>query len=136
LILKAISDNYVIYEIRFLFQFGMIYELRIISHFGDIYQPEIRDDFKWPPKLAASLDMVPSFIAKGLLKFWWTRPAINPEICTNCNRCVKSCPVEALSEGVDIPEFDYPECINCMCCMEMCPEKAAYLEKSLLYRLF
>lgn len=99
------------------------------------YQPKVRDDFKWPPNLASSLDMVPSFIAKGLMKFYWSRPAIDSNLCTNCNTCVKSCPVEALSEGVYIPEFDYPECINCMCCMEMCPEKAVHLEKSTLSRL-
>jgi uncharacterized protein (DUF362 family)/NAD-dependent dihydropyrimidine dehydrogenase PreA subunit len=99
------------------------------------YQPSVRDDFKWPPSIAGSLDMVPSFISKGLMRFWWTRPAIDSEICTKCNKCVKSCPVEALSFGASIPEFNYPECINCMCCMEMCPEKAVHLEKSLLSRL-
>ena len=99
------------------------------------YQPDIRNDFKWPPNMAGSLDMIPSFVAKGLMRFWWSRPAIDPEICTKCDRCVKSCPVEALSSGASIPEFNYPECINCMCCMEMCPEKAVHLEKSLLSRL-
>ena len=99
------------------------------------YQPDVIDDFKWPPNIASSLDMVPSFISKGLMKFWWSRPVIDPEVCTKCGKCVKNCPVEALSAGVKIPEFDYPECINCMCCMEMCPEKAVKLEKSMLSKL-
>jgi ferredoxin len=99
------------------------------------YQPNVIDDFKWPPNIASSLDMVPSFISKGLMRFWWSRPVIDPEVCTKCGKCVKNCPVEALSAGVKIPEFDYPECINCMCCMEMCPEKAVKLEKSMLSKL-
>ena len=99
------------------------------------YQPDVIDDFKWSPNIASSLDMVPSFISKGLMRFWWSRPVIDPEVCTKCGKCVKNCPVEALSAGVKIPEFDYPECINCMCCMEMCPEKAVKLEKSMLSKL-
>ncbi|MGZ7044271.1 MAG: DUF362 domain-containing protein, partial [Methanobacterium sp.] len=55
--------------------------------------------------------------------------------CTDCKTCVKSCPVEALTAGVNIPEFNYPECINCLCCIEMCPQKAVSLDKSLLARL-
>lgn len=99
-------------------------------------KPIVRNDFKWPPNLASSLDMIPSSIAKGLMKFYWSRPAIDKDFCTNCKTCVKSCPVEALSEGIYIPEFDYPECINCLCCMEMCPEKAVHIEKSILSKLF
>lgn len=99
------------------------------------YQPEIRDDFKWPPHMAAPINIVPGFITRRLMRFYWSRPAINPDRCTDCKICVKSCPVEALSTGIDIPEFNYPECINCMCCIEMCPEKAIHQEKRLLARL-
>ncbi|MGB9937489.1 MAG: DUF362 domain-containing protein [Methanobacterium sp.] len=83
------------------------------------HEPEVRDDFKWPPNISATLNMVPNFISKGLMKLYWSRPA-----------------VEALNAGVNIPEFNYSECINCLCCMEMCPEKAVYLDKSLLSKLF
>ncbi len=108
-------------------------DINKINILGD--QLEVRKDFKWPPQLSSSLDLVPSFMARGLMKFYWSRPKINPDICTNCKKCVKSCPVEALTAGVNIPEFNYSECINCLCCMEMCPEKAVHLEKSLLARL-
>lgn len=108
-----------------------INKIEIIGH-----NPEVMRDFKWPPNLASSLDMIPSSIARGLMKFYWSRPAIDSDLCTNCKTCVKSCPIEALSEGVYIPEFDYPECINCLCCMELCPEKAVHLEKSILSKLF
>ncbi len=70
------------------------------------------------------------------MKFYWARPSINPDKCTDCKTCIKSCPVDALRAGVNIPEFNYPECIKCMCCMEMCPEKAVEVEKSLINKLF
>jgi uncharacterized protein (DUF362 family)/Pyruvate/2-oxoacid:ferredoxin oxidoreductase delta subunit len=93
------------------------------------------DDFKWPPNISGSLDMIPAPIARGLMKLFWSRPAIDPKVCTNCKTCVKSCPVDALIENTPIPEFEYGECINCLCCMEMCPEKAVFEEKSRLSRL-
>ena len=107
-----------------------INEIEVLGH-----QPPAITDFKWPPGISSSMDMVPNFIVKGLMKFYWSRPAINPDLCTNCKSCVNSCPVEALTIGVNIPEFNYPECINCLCCIEMCPQKAVHLDKSFLARL-
>lgn len=98
------------------------------------YQPESRKDFKWPSNLTSS-DTLQGFIFGGLIRFYWSRPAINPDHCTNCRSCVNTCPVEALTAGVNIPEFNYKKCINCLCCIEMCPEKAIHLNKSLLARL-
>jgi uncharacterized protein (DUF362 family)/NAD-dependent dihydropyrimidine dehydrogenase PreA subunit len=98
------------------------------------YKPEVRKDFKWPSGFMSS-DLLRGFMFGGLMKLFWSRPAIKPDRCTNCRTCVKSCPVEALTAGVNIPEFKYPECITCLCCMEMCPEKAIYQDKSLLAKL-
>jgi uncharacterized protein (DUF362 family)/NAD-dependent dihydropyrimidine dehydrogenase PreA subunit len=103
-----------------------------INVLGDI--PEIKD-FKWPPNLSQTLDFIPGNLARGIMKYFWTRPTIDPEQCNKCGKCVESCPTEAMKCGVYIPEFDYEECINCLCCMEMCPQKAVILEKSLIYRL-
>ena len=100
-----------------------------------IGETPILEDFKWPPNISGSLDRVPPSIARGLMKMFWSRPAIDSQYCTNCKTCVKSCPVDALIENTPIPEFEYGECINCLCCMEMCPEKAVYEEKSPLSRL-
>jgi len=98
------------------------------------YVPQPRYDFKWPSSMA-STNMIPRFLLKRLMKFLWKRPAINKERCTNCKTCIKSCPVTALTSGLDIPEFNNSECINCLCCIEMCPEKAIYQDKSLLAKL-
>ncbi|MGJ7028213.1 MULTISPECIES: DUF362 domain-containing protein [Methanothermobacter] len=99
------------------------------------HEPERIEDFRWPSNIYYTLDLLPSGLARALMRLWWSRPAIDPDKCRNCNLCVESCPVDALSPGVIIPEFDYGECINCLCCMEVCPHAAFYQDKSLLYRL-
>jgi len=78
---------------------------------------ETIDDFKWHSVRIFPLDRIPSL-----------KPLIDPEICTGCSKCIKSCPMGALSAGTETPQFNYPECITCMCCGEMCPEKAIKLE--------
>ena len=107
-------------------------DLHKIEVLGDL---QIVDDFKWPPNIYSSLDMIPPSIARGIMKLFWSRPAIDSGICTNCKTCVKTCPVNALIENTPIPEFEYGDCINCLCCMEMCPEKAVFEQKSPLSRL-
>jgi uncharacterized protein (DUF362 family)/NAD-dependent dihydropyrimidine dehydrogenase PreA subunit len=100
-------------------------------------------NFKWPPNISYTLEMIPAPLARGLMKFWWTRPSIDPEKCNQCKKCQESCPTNALGKPGQladdqrsyIPEFDYGDCINCLCCMEMCPQKAVYQDKSILYRL-
>jgi uncharacterized protein (DUF362 family)/NAD-dependent dihydropyrimidine dehydrogenase PreA subunit len=107
-------------------------DLNKIEVIGDLLTV---DDFKWPPDISGSLDMIPSSLARGIMKLFWSRPAIDSEICTNCKTCVKTCPVDALIENNPIPEFEYGDCINCLCCMEMCPEKAVFEQKSPFSRL-
>jgi len=67
-------------------------------------------------------------------KLFWAYPAYNPEKCTKCGICVKSCPASALkiSKESPIPQLSKDKCILCLCCIEMCPENAAYLEKSFI----
>jgi len=88
-----------------------------IKVLGDQVEPI--NDFKWPSVRIFPLDKIP------LLK-----PVIDHEICTGCGRCIKNCPMKALTPGNEIPEFNYEECITCMCCSEMCLEKAIKLENS------
>jgi len=92
-------------------------------------------DFNWPPNIGGTIDKIPAWVASAIMKFYWSRPAIDTEICNKCSTCIKSCPVDALIEKTDFPEFEYGKCINCLCCMEMCPEKAVYEEKSPVSRI-
>lgn len=95
------------------------------------FQPPVRNDFEWPSNI---MNLLPSFITRGMWRIIWQRPVINSNVCTYCEQCIKSCPVEALTSGVNIPEFNYNKCINCLCCIEMCPKKAISLKKSLMAR--
>ena len=50
-------------------------DLTKIEIIGDV---PLIDDFKWPPNISGSLDMIPAPIARGLMKLFWSRPAIDP----------------------------------------------------------
>lgn len=110
-----------------------------IEVLGDV---PVIDNFKWPPNISYTIELIPGPLARGLMRLWYTRPTIDSKKCKKCLRCQESCPTNALNkpgqltedQKAYIPEFDYGECINCLCCMEMCPEKAIYNDKSLLYK--
>jgi len=66
----------------------------------------------------------------------WSRPAVDASLCTQCGKCVDSCPVQAMSlagknRGVEI---DYGTCINCLCCHELCDRDAVTIRFSFLAR--
>jgi ferredoxin len=70
------------------------------------------------------LRMIPKIAHDMLGKFIWTRPVVNPEICSECLSCVENCPVHAMKEDSGPPVIDNKACINCYCCDEICPEGA------------
>lgn len=50
------------------------------------------------------------------------RPAVAAETCTACARCVKWCPVGAITIGPDrVAEVDYETCYGCGECVASCP---------------
>jgi len=53
---------------------------------------------------------------------------VDPDRCTACRTCEKSCPVGAIKVN-KVPEFDRHKCINCYCCYELCPEHAIVLNR-------
>lgn len=89
-------------------------------------------DFRTPSNKFWKL--TPRFIIRLIEPYFWVRPAINQELCTNCNTCVENCPMEAISPDSEAPTYDYESCINCLCCHELCPEGAVFLERSWLAR--
>ena len=68
-------------------------------------------------------------------RFASSRPVITAK-CINCNRCVKGCPVEVISEGSKSPVIDYSKCIRCYCCSEICPSKAIDVKRTLFGKVF
>ena len=69
-----------------------------------------------------------------LTRYVSSRPVISLK-CINCNRCVDSCPVNAISKGLKIPVIDYDKCIRCYCCSEICPSKAIVSRKTIFGKI-
>jgi ferredoxin len=73
------------------------------------------------------------------------RPVLDATACTGCGRCVRACPVEAMSLVPGQPgrdgvagraktkltcRVDFERCIGCAVCVEACGERALTLERS------
>jgi Pyruvate/2-oxoacid:ferredoxin oxidoreductase delta subunit len=58
------------------------------------------------------------------------KPHILADQCIGCMKCMRSCPVKAISAVDEKPSIDYDKCIRCYCCHEMCDDHAIALERS------
>jgi pyruvate formate lyase activating enzyme len=47
-----------------------------------------------------------------------------PENCIGCGECIKACPSQAISAGVDSTKTDREKCKDSCCCVEVCYNKA------------
>ena len=56
-------------------------------------------------------------------------PNINYNTCVNCNKCVKVCPIDAISNIDGIVVIDKEVCLGCGVCVRNCPKRSIYLEK-------
>jgi len=90
-------------------------------------------NFKAPDTLRAR--MIPGWLVSILAPFVWIAPSISGK-CISCGRCVKGCPVTALSfvnaDKKGKPVLDRKKCIGCCCCHEVCPAKAITMVQSSL----
>lgn len=54
---------------------------------------------------------------------------VDRNLCTGCEQCVDTCPVEALSLGSDdIVVADADLCVDCGQCIDVCPVEALSLD--------
>jgi NADH-quinone oxidoreductase subunit F len=78
--------------------------LSTLRHFADEYEAHVKDK------------VCPAGQCKALLKPW-----INAEKCKGCGKCVKKCPVEAISGELKLPHtINQDICIKCGACMPSC----------------
>ena len=84
--------------------------LTTIRYFRDEYEAHIKDK-KCPAGACAALITI----------------EIDPAKCVGCTKCVRACPVDAISGTVKQPHtIDQSLCIKCGACVEVCPFKAIY----------
>jgi ferredoxin len=50
------------------------------------------------------------------------------DVCTGCETCVDSCPVEAIKMAGGKAEIIEDECIDCGACVSECPVEAIKME--------
>ena len=56
-------------------------------------------------------------------RFFLAKTLIATDDCHSCGKCVKNCPVQAITMSHQLPYWSY-ECESCMRCVNICPERA------------
>jgi len=101
--------------------------------FGDPLESYNRKTMRLPS--TNQLTYIPPIVTRTVGSQIWARPRIITSRCTNCEKCIESCPANAIKSGIIRPYFDYRRCINCFCCIETCPYRAVEIKVSPLVKL-
>ncbi|MFH0924123.1 MAG: DUF362 domain-containing protein [bacterium] len=107
--------------------------LEYIDIVGENIENVCIKDFKLP-KGSPLTSKLPGFAVKWITSLIRVRPEINKKKCTQCQVCIKSCPVNAVRAVANYLVVDDAACIECLCCHEFCPNKAILLKRSFLHR--
>jgi uncharacterized protein (DUF362 family)/Pyruvate/2-oxoacid:ferredoxin oxidoreductase delta subunit len=93
---------------------------------------KIRDFTKVPISVNSNISV--QFVVrriKGLRKLE-KRPVFISENCTGCHKCVKICPVNAITPDTSDPKhiiLTDSKCIRCFCCSEVCTDNAVQVRR-------
>ena len=108
-------------------------DLAKIELAGDPIADFITSDFKLPQTTA--LKIVPRALLNTIAGFLKFKPYIDIKVCTRCNLCKTTCPVNAIEIERDSCRIDYKKCVRCLCCHEVCPYKAISIKRNLLTKM-
>lgn len=97
---------------------------------GDDIKGFIAEDFKLPQ--TSALRILPRGIANSVATLIRFKPYIDSAICTKCNLCKITCPVNCIEIEKNYCRIDYKKCIRCLCCHEVCPYKAIFIKRNIL----
>lgn len=108
-------------------------DLSRIELFGDDINSFVMEDFKLPQTTA--LKFIPKTIVRGVASMIRFKPHIDISICTRCNLCKITCPVDAITIEKDRCRIEYKKCVRCLCCHEVCPYKAVSIKRNILTKM-
>ncbi|MFA6142869.1 MAG: DUF362 domain-containing protein [Candidatus Omnitrophota bacterium] len=108
-------------------------DLSKIEIVGDDVNSFIKGDFKLPQ--TTPLKYIPKSLAHGVASIIRFKPFIDTNVCTRCNLCKVTCPVNCIEIEENYCRVDYKRCIRCLCCHEVCPYKAISIKRNILTKL-
>lgn len=86
--------------------------LTTIRYFRDEYEAHVNEK------------RCPALVCKALLQY-----SIDAEKCIGCQRCIKACPVDAITGEKKQPhEIDQDLCTRCGACFDACPKKVGAVQ--------
>lgn len=108
---------------------------------GEAVESLIAKDFKGPSTYGPDTRFTDTNRASGmmmpLIKEAALRPHICREKCIGCLKCVRICPMKAITvTNKKASSINYKKCIRCYCCHEMCESHAIALQRSLRGKFF
>jgi len=75
-------------------------------------------------------------ISPVMRDLFWIKPRIDPEICTDCGACERSCPTNSIGRDRKGRRIVLRKsCISCLCCQEVCRFHAIDLATSWLAKM-
>ncbi len=99
---------------------------------GDDLPALVVDDFEMPAGMAPSRLFRWGARARKVVT---ARPVVDPEKCTGCGQCARSCPPQTIKVARGKASIDLASCIRCYCCHEVCPAGAISLHRGRVARL-
>jgi uncharacterized protein (DUF362 family) len=105
-----------------------------IEVFGERVEDAKISNFQLPTASQPDWNL-PRFLRKALNNALNSKPVVNKDVCSSCDRCEEICPPKALVRKGKELVFDYGKCIRCFCCLEVCPGGAMSIQQGWALRL-